>query len=104
MSNPIRPSGVFYSREIQKPRDRREGFANFVQLIINNIEAGEPQQALLGAVDLLDCITGNANPYGSVTDAEDDISRARADGIAEGKRLTLTAIAATVAQMQEAAR
>ncbi len=102
MSNPASPTGTFYSREIQKPKDRREGFANFVQLIINNIEAGEPQQALLGAVDLLDCITGNANPYVSITD--DDVSRVKAEGIAEGKRLALTAVAAAVAEMLEGAR
>jgi hypothetical protein len=106
MSKPASPAGTFYSREIQKPKNRREGFANFVQLIINNIEAGDTQQALIGAVDLLDCITSNANPYASVTDDPHTvaITRARAEGVAEGKQLALTAVAATVADMLEAAR
>ncbi len=102
MSNPASPPETYYSRESRKPNNRRQGFANFVQLIINNIEAGEPQQALLGAVDLLDCISGNANPYVSVTD--DDVSRAKAEGIAEGKRLALTAVVAAVAEMLEGAQ
>jgi hypothetical protein len=48
-----------YSREIKMPTTRREGLANFVQIIINKIEAGDAREALLAAVDLhQDLITG----------------------------------------------
>lgn len=46
-----------YSREIKMPANKREGLANFVQIIINYIEAGDPQEALLRAVDLHQDIT-----------------------------------------------
>ena len=42
----------YYSREIKVPTTRREGLANFVQIIINKIEAGEINGALMAAVDL----------------------------------------------------
>lgn len=49
----------YYSREIKMPLDKREGLANFVQIIINKIEAGEIDEALLTAVDLhQDIVTG----------------------------------------------
>lgn len=49
----------YYSREIRMPTTRREGLANFVQIIINKIEAGEVDSALMAAVDLHeDLMTG----------------------------------------------
>lgn len=41
-----------YSREITKPANMEEGLQNFVQMIINRIEAGDAREALLLAVDL----------------------------------------------------
>ncbi|MER8827197.1 hypothetical protein NKH73_14005 [Mesorhizobium sp. M0938] len=41
-----------YTRKIELPANKREGLANFVQMIVNNIEAGEIENALLTAVDL----------------------------------------------------
>lgn len=50
---------AYYTREIKMPTTRREGLANFVQIIINKIEAGEVNNALLAAVDLHeDLVTG----------------------------------------------
>lgn len=43
-----------YSRPVEMPRTKKEGLANFVQLIINKIESGDTSNALLGAVDLLE--------------------------------------------------
>lgn len=104
----------YYSREVTLPHTRREGFCNFVQLIVNQLEAGNPEEALLQAVDLLDCISHDRNPYDSVTNAEnaretsllaeikrkhskelvDAMAKAREDGINAGisqerKRLAL---------------
>jgi len=31
---------TYYSRELKKPKNMREGFSNFVQMIINKLEAG----------------------------------------------------------------
>ena len=39
-----------------------------MQMIINCIESGEHNEALLKAVDLLDTISGKASPYTGVTD------------------------------------
>jgi hypothetical protein len=47
-----------YTRKIEMPVNKREGLANFVQIIINKIEAGDIENALLTAVDLredIDC-------------------------------------------------
>lgn len=41
-----------YSRPIEMPATKRDGLANFVQMIINEIEAGNAREALLKAVDL----------------------------------------------------
>lgn len=46
----------YYSREVKMPQTKKEGLENFLQLIINRIEAGESQEALLKAVDLLEDI------------------------------------------------
>lgn len=48
---------TYYSREITMPANKREGLANFVQIIINRLEAGEPREALMAAVDLHQDIT-----------------------------------------------
>lgn len=42
----------FYSQEICMPKNAQEGIMNFVQMIINDLEAGETRDALLKAVDL----------------------------------------------------
>lgn len=44
----------YYSRELTEPKDMAEGLQNFVQMIVNQIEAGEHHSALMLAVDLLD--------------------------------------------------
>jgi hypothetical protein len=44
---------TYYSRKIEMPKTKREGLENFVQMIINRLEAGENQEALLQAVDLV---------------------------------------------------
>jgi hypothetical protein len=41
-----------YAREITMPNSKQEGLANFVQMIINDLEAGDVREALLKAVDL----------------------------------------------------
>lgn len=45
-----------YAAEIKMPTSKREGLENFVQMVINRIEAGDAQSALLTAVDLLEDI------------------------------------------------
>lgn len=45
---------AYYTREIEMPKTRREGLQNFVQMVINKIEAGDNEKALLTAVDLLE--------------------------------------------------
>ncbi len=47
-----------YAREIKIPKGIQDGTANHVQMIINRIEAGAPQEALYLAVDLLDQLVG----------------------------------------------
>ncbi len=56
-------SGLYYSREIKPPKNKQEGLANFVQLIINQLERGETNEALLTAVDLWNDVTSAANIY-----------------------------------------
>ena len=41
-----------YSQSLEMPENAQEGITNFVQMIINQIEAGNPQEALMLAVDL----------------------------------------------------
>jgi len=65
-------TALYYSKPVIPPATRKDGLLNFVQLIINRIEAGDINEALLTAVDLLDTLSGNANPFAGVTD---DISR-----------------------------
>ena len=48
-----------YAREIKTPANRKEGLCNFVQIIINRLEAGDDREALLTAVDLLDDLSGS---------------------------------------------
>lgn len=72
---------TYYSREITAPTTRQQGFQNFVQMIINQLEADNPREALLMAVDLLDSISGKSNPYTSVTQAEDALLRRTVDDL-----------------------
>ncbi len=41
-----------YSMDLEMPTNAQEGITNFVQMIINEIEAGNATEALLKAVDL----------------------------------------------------
>lgn len=47
---------TYYTREVTMPKTLHEGLMNSVQMIINDIEAGNPQEGLLKAVDLLDSL------------------------------------------------
>lgn len=82
---------TYYSKTLTQPTTRKEGLLNFVQMIINRIEAGDHREALLTAVDLLDTLAGNANPYADVTDG---ISRPAMDAelrdMADAHRAALT--------------
>lgn len=42
-----------YSAEVKKPSNKKEGLMNFVQMIINDAEAGDAREAMYKAVDLL---------------------------------------------------
>lgn len=63
---------TYYSREIKMPTTRLDGLRNFVQMIINKLEAGETNEALLTAADLLDTLSGSANPFASITSDKDN--------------------------------
>jgi hypothetical protein len=52
-----------YYQEIKEPRNMQEGLANFVQMIINELEAGNHREALLKAVDLLNDLIGKEPVY-----------------------------------------
>lgn len=52
-----------YTAEINPPRSTLEGLANYVQMIINEIEAGNTREALMKAVDLRQDLDSNASPY-----------------------------------------
>lgn len=90
-----------YSRKIEAPTTRQQGFENNVQMIINAIEDGNAGEALLIAVDLLDTISGKANPFASITAAN-----AEADGfkrmIDELKRQHVAEIAAAIRKATDA--
>lgn len=47
----------YYTQNIEMPNDLQQGLANFVQMIINDIESGDEREALLKAVDLHNDIT-----------------------------------------------
>lgn len=93
---------TFYSRKLEMPATRLGGLCNFVQMIINSLEAGETNNALLTAVDLLDTLGGKSNPFSSITSEKDNamlaeikkqhaaevaaaIIKAHASGVAEGE-------------------
>lgn len=63
---------TYYSREIEMPKTRLDGLCNFVQIIINQLEAEKSQEALLTAVDLLDTLQGSSNPFSSITASKDN--------------------------------
>jgi hypothetical protein len=54
---------TYYSRAIAMPTTTRDGLANAIQQIINELEAGNAREALLQAVDVLDDVRSQANPY-----------------------------------------
>ncbi|MCC6887758.1 MAG: hypothetical protein IT536_04410 [Hyphomicrobiales bacterium] len=98
---------TYYSREITAPKTLHDGLCNFVQMIINRIEANEPGEALYLAVDLLNDLQGARHPYASITSPLDDrmrpvldqvnrqhqaalaetLAKGIADGIEQGRRL-----------------
>lgn len=49
-----------YTRPIEMPATKRDGLLNFVQMIVNEIEAGNAREALLKAVDLHQDISSGA--------------------------------------------
>ncbi len=51
-SRPL-PEPGYYSREIKMPATKKDGLMNFIQMVINQLEAGNPNEALYIAVDLL---------------------------------------------------
>lgn len=56
---------AYYTQEIKAPTTKAEGLENFVQMIINQIEAGNADAALLLAVNLHQDLTCGA--YKEVT-------------------------------------
>ena len=54
---------MYYSSAITTPKTKQEGLINFVQMIINEIEAGNHREALLKAVDLRNDLVGKAPAY-----------------------------------------
>lgn len=63
---------TYYSRKIEMPKTRLDGLCNFVQMVINQLEAENPNEALLIAVDLLDTLRGQSNPFSSITSEKDN--------------------------------
>lgn len=55
---------AYYSKEIQMPKNKKEGLMNVVQMVINNLERDDSYEALMIAVNLLDDLGSKANPYG----------------------------------------
>jgi hypothetical protein len=93
---------TYYSREIKMPTTRLEGLCNYVQMIINQLEAGQHGEALYTAADLRDTLSGQANPFASITAGKDNamlaelkrqhaaemadaIIKAHADGVRDGE-------------------
>jgi len=96
---------AYYSRQIKMPKSRAEGFRNFVQMIINNLEAGNSREALLQAVDLLDTVSGKANPYADITDESVTFNRMIAELNAKHEKAMTAAIAkATKSGIEEGKR
>jgi len=48
---------TYYTAEIKMPTTKREGLENFIQMIINHLEADNTREALLTAVDLRQDVT-----------------------------------------------
>jgi len=98
---------TYYSCPIEAPKNMHHGLCNFVQLIINRLEAGEHREALLTAVDLLEDLRTPSGPYSEITSPLDvrmrpvleeitrkhqadmaaTLAKGLEDGIAEGRRL-----------------
>ena len=103
---------TYYSREIQMPGTRKEGLCNYVQMVINRLEAEDYREALLTAVGLLDDLSGSV--YDDVTDppsadnmpmAEhfDALAKAKADAHREGFEAGQKAKAAELRRIFDAA-
>lgn len=74
-------AATYYSRKIEMPATKRDGLANFVQMIVNKLEAGEHREALLTAVDLHEDITCGLYDD-AMTDAK-AVNAARMEALAE---------------------
>jgi hypothetical protein len=59
-------------KEIEKPKNVGEGLRNFYQMIINRLEEGDINEAGFNVVDLIDTLSGKANPYYFVTQQQKD--------------------------------
>jgi uncharacterized protein YjiS (DUF1127 family) len=53
----------YYEAPVSRPRSMRRGLMNAVQMAINQLERGDPREALLQLVDLLDDLGSKSNPY-----------------------------------------
>jgi hypothetical protein len=67
-----------HRQTISEPKNAQEGLANFIQMIINDIEDGKSHSALAKAVDLKDDI---ANEVYKITMSENDPILIDANGI-----------------------
>jgi hypothetical protein len=100
---------TYYTQKIEMPATKRDGLSNFVQIIINAIEAGETREALLQAVDLkrdIDCglyddaLTAAKAMNAAMIEAKRDIAEkvdratqiGHAAGIAEERARLITAL------------
>jgi hypothetical protein len=61
--NKTAPRPMGYARELETPKNMREGLANAVQHLINLAERGDLREVVLMAVDLRSDIESSANPY-----------------------------------------
>ena len=102
-----------YSRKIEEPKTRLDGWVNHVQMVINQMEAGDAREALLTAVDLLDRLTGvggkelediEAGPARvSLAERDAAVSAARAEALERGIALGKAAAKKEIADILAAA-
>jgi len=90
-----------YTREIKRPKNLEEGLQNFVQMIINCLEAGDHREALLKAVDLHQDLCCGAYKAVSAPELNDSVpmaehiravERARKEGADAGMRAGANAV------------
>jgi hypothetical protein len=56
-------NAAYYSKPLKTPTTEQEGLANAIQMAINNLEAGNSNEALMVLVNLLDDVSSKSNPY-----------------------------------------